>query len=60
LNYAYRGDKDPALQWLERAHQQRDSKLCEMVGEPLLKSIENEPRFKAFLRRMNLPEKPPR
>ena len=55
LNYAYRGDTDPALQWLERAYQQRDSKLCEIVGEPLLKSIENEPRFKAFLRRMNLP-----
>jgi len=53
--YAYRGDHDLALQWLERAYQQKDPFLGELVGEPLFKRIADDPRYKAFLRKMNLP-----
>jgi TolB-like protein/tetratricopeptide (TPR) repeat protein len=55
-NYAYRGDHDLALEWLERAYQQKDPVLAEIVGEPLFKSMVKDPRYKAFLRKMNLPE----
>lgn len=55
MTYAYRGDKQLALQWLERAIAQRDTGLLEMMGEPLLTNISAEPRFGAILRRMNLP-----
>lgn len=55
MTYAYRGDKQPALQWLERAVAQRDTGLLEMMGEPLLTNISAEPRFGAIVRRMNLP-----
>jgi serine/threonine-protein kinase len=58
MSYAYRGDHDLALQWLERAYQQKDGGLVEIVGEPLFKSMANDPRFKAFLHKMNLPTEP--
>ena len=54
--YAYRGDRDKALQWLDRAYRQKDLGLVEIVGEPLLKNLADDPRYKAFLRKMNLPD----
>ncbi len=54
--YAYRGDYELALEWLERAYKQKDASLVEIVGEPLFKGMADDPRFKAFLRKMNLPE----
>jgi len=57
-NYAYRGDRELALQWLERAYRQQDIGLVTIVGEPLFKSLYEDPRFNAFLRKMKLPETP--
>jgi hypothetical protein len=55
--YAYRGDHDLALQWLERAYQQKEALLSYyIVREPLLKNLADDPRYKAILRKMNLPE----
>jgi TolB-like protein len=54
--YAFRGEKDSALEWLERAYEARDEDLYAIVGDPLLKNLEGDPRYKAFLRKMNLPE----
>lgn len=54
--YAYRGDHDLALDWLDRAYKQKDPSLVGIVGEPLFKSLADDPRYKSFLRRMNLPE----
>jgi tetratricopeptide (TPR) repeat protein len=56
VTYAYRNEKQLALNWLERAYAQRDDGLLEMMGEPLLKNISAEPRFHAVLRAMNLPD----
>jgi TolB-like protein len=56
MNYAYRNDHDVALQWLERAYKQKDGGFMEIVGEPLFKNLANDPRYKAFLHRMNLRE----
>ena len=56
MTYAYRGDHDLALQWLERAYQQKDPDLHEILGEPLFKNLADDPRYKAFLRKMKLPE----
>jgi tetratricopeptide (TPR) repeat protein len=56
MNYAYRGDRDQSIQWLDRAYRQKDSSLVEIVGEPLFKKIADDPRYKAFLKKMNLPE----
>jgi TolB-like protein/class 3 adenylate cyclase/Flp pilus assembly protein TadD len=53
--YAFRGEADRAFEWLERAYSQRDSGLAEMKGDPLLKSLERDPRYAAFLKKMRLP-----
>jgi hypothetical protein len=47
---------DLAFQWFDRAYAQKDQGLREIVGERLFKNIERDPRFKAFLKKMNLPE----
>ena len=51
MNYAYRGDHDLALQWLERAYQQHSSGLREILSEPVFRND----RYSSFLRKMNLP-----
>jgi hypothetical protein len=56
MNYACRNDRNLALQWLDRAYKQKDASLAEIVGEPLFKNLASDPRYKAFLRKMNLPE----
>ena len=53
--YAYRGDHDRALEWLERAYQQKDASLDEITGEPLFKNLADDPRYRAFLRKMKVP-----
>jgi TolB-like protein len=54
--YAFRGQSDAALQWLERAYIQKDPYLCYIEAELRLRSLAADPRFKAFLRKMNLPD----
>jgi tetratricopeptide (TPR) repeat protein len=54
--YAFRGEKDRAFEWLERAFDMRDEDLYDLKGDPLFKNIEGDPRYKAFLKKMNLPE----
>jgi TolB-like protein len=53
--YAFRGEKDRAFEWLDRAYEARDH-LHLMNGNPLFKNLEGDPRYKALLRKMNLPE----
>lgn len=45
-----------AFKWLDRAYAQKDASLTYIKGVPLLKKIEGDPRHKAFLKKMNLPE----
>jgi TolB-like protein len=54
--YAYRARKPEAFRWLERAYVQKDVSLWSIKGDPLLKNLEGDPHYRAFLRRMNLPE----
>jgi hypothetical protein len=54
--HAFRRENDLAFMWLERAYTQKDTDLIAVKGHPLLKSLEGDPRYKAFLRKMNLPE----
>jgi TolB-like protein/Tfp pilus assembly protein PilF len=53
---AYRGERDEALKWLERAYVQKDAVLKWVARDPTLAKLESDMRFKAFLRKMNLPE----
>jgi tetratricopeptide (TPR) repeat protein len=53
--YAFRSQADEAFEWLDRAYAQRDPSLMTTNVEPLLKSLHNDPRFAAFLKKLNLP-----
>ena len=53
--YAYRGEKDQAFIWLDKAYQKKDGWLVFLKGDPLLKNLEGDPRHIAFLKKMNLP-----
>ena len=52
--YAFRGETDAAFEWLNRAFAQRDGGLTEIKGDPLLKSLEHDPRYPEFLKKMRL------
>ncbi|TMH54372.1 MAG: tetratricopeptide repeat protein, partial [Betaproteobacteria bacterium] len=54
--HAYRGEIDEAFRWLDRAYAQKDPSLFLVKGDRLLKNLEPDPRYKAFLHKMKLPE----
>jgi TolB-like protein/tetratricopeptide (TPR) repeat protein len=54
--YAFRGESDEAMHWLERAYAQKDPWLFQIKFSWFMKNVEADPRYKAFLRKMNLPE----
>ena len=54
--YAWRGEKDKAFEWLDRAYQQRNSDLYDFRNDATLASLRGDARFAAMLRKMNLPE----
>jgi len=53
--HAWRGEKDKAFEWLERAYRQRDGGLADIKYDPLLNSLHGDSRYAALLRKMNLP-----
>jgi TolB-like protein/lipoprotein NlpI len=53
--YAYRGENDKALLWLENAFQKRDGWLVFLKGDPLMKNLKSDARYITFLKKMNLP-----
>jgi len=53
--YAFRNQSDKAFEWLDRAYTQHDGGLIETKVDPLLKCLHNDPRFAAFLKKLNLP-----
>ncbi|HVH66923.1 MAG TPA: protein kinase [Gemmatimonadales bacterium] len=56
LVYAGLGDKDKALDWLQRAYQERSSLLVFALREPRLAPLRSEPRFVALMREYALPQ----
>jgi len=54
--HAWRGEKDDAFDWLERAYRQRDGGLAETKIDPLLENLHGDPHYQAMLRKLNLPE----
>lgn len=48
------GEADAAIDWLERAFEQRSGAIYGIKGSFLFKNLRNHPRFEKLLRRMNL------
>jgi tetratricopeptide (TPR) repeat protein len=53
--YAFRNERDEAFEWLDRAYAQREGNLAVTNLEPLLKNLRSDPRYAAFLKKLNLP-----
>jgi tetratricopeptide (TPR) repeat protein len=53
--YAFRNQPDEAFEWLDRAYAQHNAGLIYTKVEPILKSLHNDPRFAALLKKLNLP-----
>jgi len=53
--YAFRNQSDKAFEWLDLAYVQRSGSLVGMKVDPLIKSLHKDPRFAAFLKKLNLP-----
>lgn len=54
--YAFRGESDDAFTWLDRAYEQKDSLLYRIKFTPEFNGVHADPRYTAFLKKMNLPE----
>jgi tetratricopeptide (TPR) repeat protein len=54
--YLRAGEKEQALQWLERASQGPDLLIVTLKSDPRWDPIRSDPRFQEILRRMNFPE----
>ncbi len=54
--YAWRGEKAPAFEWLERSYAQQEGGLTTIKFDPLVDSLRGDPRYKALLRKLKLPE----
>jgi adenylate cyclase len=54
--YAFRGDKDAAFKWLDRAYENREPQITMIKGFPELRTLRSDPRFEALLRRLKLPK----
>ena len=54
--YAWRGEKDHAFEWAERAYVQRDIGITWLKIDTDFRSLRGDPRYKALLRKMNLPQ----
>lgn len=53
--YAFRKQPDQAFEWLERAYKQRDPGLPEIKVDPVLRTLNHDPRWSIFLKKINLP-----
>jgi adenylate cyclase len=52
--YTGLGDHDRAMDFLERAYQERAGSVYGIKGSFLFTSLHSHPRFQALLRKMNL------
>ena len=53
--YAFRNQRDEAFEWLDRAYAQREGNVAYTNLDPMLKNLRSDPRYPAFLKKLNLP-----
>jgi serine/threonine protein kinase/Flp pilus assembly protein TadD len=54
--YARIGDKQNALQWLQKSYEERDGNITLLKSYPDYKSLRGDQRFSALLKRIGLPD----
>jgi TolB-like protein len=54
--HAWRADSYQAFEWLDRAYERRDSSFFNLKSDAKLASLRGDPRYRALLGKLNLPE----
>ena len=54
--YAWRGEKDLAFEWLDRAYDQHDAGMPRLRYDPTLASLHDDSRFAALVKKMGFAE----
>jgi TolB-like protein len=54
--YAARKNLDRTFYWLDRAYKQHDGGLADLKVDPYFRGLKNDPRYKALLLKVGLPE----
>jgi serine/threonine protein kinase len=54
--YARVGDKEKALEWLQKSYEERDGNITLVKYDPDFKSLRGDPRFSALVKRIGLPD----
>jgi TolB-like protein/Flp pilus assembly protein TadD len=54
--FGWRGDKDQAFEWLERAYMQKDIGLSYLLGNNIFEDLWDDPRWMELLQKLNLLE----
>jgi len=54
-SYAFAGEKDKALEWLEKGVDTRDPALQYLLSDPVYDFVRSDPRFRELLRKVGLP-----
>ena len=52
--HAWRGERDLAFEWLERAGRQYDAGLAQLKFDPMMRKLHGDPRYAAWLERLKL------
>jgi serine/threonine protein kinase/Flp pilus assembly protein TadD len=55
-SYGFSGDSALAFEWLNRAFRAQTKLLTNVKSEPAFRSLHGDPRYRALLRKMKLPE----
>jgi TolB-like protein/Tfp pilus assembly protein PilF len=53
--YTGLGEKDMALDWLDKAYKERNDRLVYLNVDPMADSLRSEPRFQDLMKRLHLP-----
>jgi hypothetical protein len=56
--YAAMGNREEALQWLEKAYEERADGLTWINVDPMMDDIKQDPRFQSLIRKIGLVKKP--
>jgi len=54
--HAFRGQDDLAFEWLDRALEKQEPSVCDIKISGDFRRLHGDPRYKAFLKKMKLPE----
>ena len=50
------GDKESALEWLEKGFEERDDLMVNLKVEPIFNGLRSNPRFEDLVRRVGIPQ----